>query len=66
MVEYHHLELITKQIEACDIERILARGFSITTVNGQTVTDITTLRTGDLVHTRLAKGTIISELKKIK
>jgi exodeoxyribonuclease VII large subunit len=64
--EYHHLELITKQIEACDIEHILARGFSITTVNGQTVTDITTLRTGDLVHTRLAKGTIISELKKIK
>ena len=64
--ERHRFELITQRIDACDIERILARGFSITTVNGQAVTDVAALQTGDLVHTRLAKGTIVSEIKKIK
>ena len=64
--EHHRFELITQRIDACDIERILARGFSITTVNGQAVTDVAALQTGDLVHTRLAKGTIVSEIKKIK
>lgn len=62
----HRFELISQRIDACDIERILARGFSITTVNGQAVTDVATLQTGDVVHTRLAKGTIVSEIKKIK
>ncbi len=64
--EHHHFELIAQRIDACDIERILARGFSITTMNGKTVTDVATLQIGDLVHTRLAKGTIVSEIKKTK
>lgn len=64
--EHHRSLLMAQRIEACDIERILTRGFSITTVNGQVVTNVATLQTGDLVHTRLAKGTMVSEIKQIE
>lgn len=63
---HHQLQLLGQRTDACDVGRILAKGFSLTTVNGHAVTDASTLHVGDVVHTRVAKGTIISEVKETK
>ena len=41
-------------------ERILALGFSITTLGGKAVRDAARLRPGDVIETRLANGTLTS------
>lgn len=64
--KHHQLQLLAQRTDACDIGRILAKGFSLTTVNGRAVTDASALREGDTLHTRVAKGIIVSEVKKIK
>lgn len=62
----HQLQLMAQRTDACDVQRILSKGFSLTTVNGHVVTDASTLHEGDMVHTRVAKGTIVSEVKELK
>ncbi len=64
--KHHQLQLMAQRTDACDVRRILSKGFSLTTVNGRVVTDASTLHEGDVVHTRVAKGTIVSEVKEIK
>lgn len=62
----HQLQLMAQRTDACDVQRILSKGFSLTTVNGHVVTEASTLHEGDVVHTRVAKGTIVSEVKELK
>lgn len=62
----HQLQLLAQRTDACDVGRILSKGFSLTTVNGRAVTDASALHEGDVMHTRVAKGTIVSEVKEIK
>lgn len=44
-------------------DNVLRRGFSITTYRGKVVTSSTTLRSGDLVETRLREGTVKSVIQ---
>lgn len=62
----HQLQLLAQRTDACDVGRILSKGFSLTTVNGRAVTDASALHEGDVMYTRVAKGTIVSEVKEIK
>ena len=62
--ERHRLELIDEKLKALDPTLLLKRGYSITLHHGRAVKDATTLHPGDEIETRLAKGTIISKLKK--
>lgn len=60
------LQLMQQRTKACDIEHILSKGFSLVLKEGRVVTDAMDLRQGDAVHIRMAKGTIVSEVKSIE
>ena len=58
--ESHKIELISEKLKALDPTLLLARGYSITMLNGRAVKDASTLHNGDEIETRLASGTIKS------
>ena len=61
--ERHRLELVDEKLKALDPTLLLRRGYSITLHNGRAVKDATALHPGDEIETRLARGTIKSEIK---
>ncbi len=60
----HRIAMLQQRTEALDPEKLLRRGYSITTINGKTVTDSKQLRVGDTVLTRFAEGTASSVVKE--
>ena len=58
--ERHRIELAAEKLKVLDPTLLLKRGYSITTINGRVVSDATRLKPGDLIETRLEKGTIKS------
>lgn len=56
----HRIGLLAQKVVQYDPNRILCQGYSLTTVNGTVVTDASQVKSGDVIHTRLAKGEIIS------
>ncbi len=62
--EKHRIELWSQRVNAASPEVLLKRGYSITLKDGKAVTDVSALRTGDEVETRLAKGSFKSIVKK--
>ena len=62
--EQHRLLLFAEKLKALDPTLLLKRGYSITLHNGHIVKDATTLHEGDEIETRLAKGTVVSKVKK--
>ena len=50
------LEHADEILVALDPQRVLKRGFSITTKDGEIMTDVRTLTSGDLIDTQLATG----------
>ena len=58
--ERHRLELLEQQAKALDPNILLKRGYSITLHNGHLLQDPAQLKSGDIIETRLEKGTIIS------
>jgi exodeoxyribonuclease VII large subunit len=61
----HHLELSYQKAMLIDPDKILARGYSITTYNGRALKDTHKVDEKALIETRLYKGHIISEVKII-
>ena len=61
--ERHKLELMGEKLQALDPALLLARGYSITLKDGKTVRDPKFLAPGDIIETRLEKGTITSIIK---
>lgn len=64
--ERHRLQLLGKIVEASSPDRLLARGYSITLKDGHAVTDVASLRKGDMLTTRLAHGELRSSVSEIK
>lgn len=62
----HRLQLIEQRIEAVNPERLLQRGYSITTYNGHAVRNATELPDGAVVETRVEKGKFTSVVTKNK
>ncbi|MEZ5071921.1 MAG: exodeoxyribonuclease VII large subunit [Bacteroidales bacterium] len=58
-----HLE---KRIQLADPERILARGYSLTLVNGKSLKNLEDLQPGAILETRLSLGTIESRVQTTK
>lgn len=56
----HRLDMLQQRLKALDPDILLARGYSITMHNGRAVTDATSLKAGDEIVTRLAKGEVKS------
>ncbi|WP_319504521.1 exodeoxyribonuclease VII large subunit [Bacteroides graminisolvens] len=61
----HRLELVAQRVEGASPERLLQRGYSLTLKEGKVVTDATSLREGDRLTTRLAKGEVDSVISKV-
>jgi len=62
----HYLELSLQMAKLTDPNKILARGYSITTYKGRALKDINLVDNFELIETRLFNGQIISEVKSIK
>lgn len=62
--ENHRLQLLEQQLKAASPEHLLKRGYSITLRNGRAVTDASSLKEGDELTTRFAKGEIKSIVTK--
>jgi exodeoxyribonuclease VII large subunit len=58
--EQHHLELLAQRIKAVDPALLLRRGYSITLKEGRAVRSPEDVKAGDIIETRLEKGTIKS------
>lgn len=59
----HRLELIELQLQGYDPQLLLRRGYSITLHNGHAVRDPQQLKAGEVIETRLEKGTIKSTVQ---
>lgn len=62
--ENHRLQLLEQRLKAASPEHLLKRGYSITLRNGKAVTDASSLKEGDELVTRFAKGEIKSIVTK--
>ena len=62
----HHLELSFQKAMLTDPNKILERGYSITTYNGKALKNADTLTPNAIIETRLYNGQIISEVKEVK
>jgi len=58
----HHLELSLQKAMLTDPNKILARGYSITTYNGKSLKDAEMVMSSDFIETRLFKGQLISKV----
>ena len=61
--EHHRLELHAQRVEAENPDRLLRRGYSITTYNGKAVRDAAQLPNGALVETHVEKGKFKSRVE---
>ncbi len=64
--EKHRLQLLEQRVELESPERLLKRGYSITTCQGKMVKNAADLKPGDKLVTRLAAGEIESIIQEIK
>lgn len=60
------IDAAEKSVRLAGPERVFRLGFSLTTVNGKAVTDAASLRPGDEIATRFAKGGAVSIVREIK
>jgi len=61
--ERHRLEIAAEKLKSLDPALLLKRGYSITLKDGKALRDPKTLQQGDLIETRLEKGTVYSIVK---
>lgn len=64
--QLHRLELLSQRLQAMNPELLLGRGYSLTIVDGHIVTDISSIKKGSHIITRLQGGDILSEVKEIR
>ncbi len=64
--ERHRLELVEQKLKLSDPTILLQRGYSITIKDGKALRDTKNIKKGDIIQTRLAKGTIESKITEIK
>jgi exodeoxyribonuclease VII large subunit len=59
-----YLGLLEKRHELMDPRNILKRGYSMTLLKGRAISSVKGIRSGDLLETRLYKGSIISKVEQ--
>ncbi len=63
LTEHHRLQMLEQRIKSQDPELLLRRGYSITIKDGKSVRDATSLKPGDILETRFAKGIAHSKVQ---
>ncbi len=61
--EHHRLQMLEQRVKSQDPEWLLKRGYSITLKEGRSVRNAASLKSGDTIETRLAKGTVRSTVQ---
>lgn len=61
---HHALQLIGQRLEGCDVQRMLAKGYTLTLKDGRALTDASCLQPGEVIVTRLAQGEVVSVVKE--
>lgn len=61
--ERNRVAQLTLRADALDPQLLLKRGYSITLFNGKAVHDPATLNEGDVIETRVEKGTLVSTIQ---
>ena len=64
--QVHRIDLLEQRLHGLDPDVMLKRGYSISTVNGHLVTDISSLVAGQELVTRIYNGEITSTIKTCK
>jgi exodeoxyribonuclease VII large subunit len=64
-IEKHKIELASQKAMLSDPGNILKKGYSITTVNGKLVKDLSLLRNEETIKTHFYKGDILSKIIEI-
>lgn len=64
--EQHKIDRMEQSVKLMDPINVLKRGYSITTINGKTVSESNPVNTGDIILTRTANFSIESEVKNKK
>ena len=62
--EHHRLQMLSQRVEAENPQRLLRRGYSITTFGGRAVRDASLLPDGAVVETRVEHGSFRSRVEK--
>ena len=62
--ERHRIEMLAQRIQALDPQLLLQRGYSITLHDGKAVRDASLLSPGDVIETRLSKGSVQSIIQQ--
>ncbi len=60
--ENNRVAQLSLRTEALDPQRLLKRGYSITLLNGKAIHDPATLKEGDIIETRVEKGSFVSTI----
>jgi exodeoxyribonuclease VII large subunit len=61
------LAALAGRLESLSPLNVLTRGYSLTrTPDGHVVQDVATVRPGDLLHTRLARGEVVSRVEEVR
>ncbi len=60
--ESNRVAQLSLRTEALDPQRLLKRGYSITLLNGKAIHDPATLKEGDIIETRVEKGSFVSTI----
>lgn len=55
-----------RAVHLLDPQRVLNRGYSITRLNGQVIKDASTLKSGDVLQTLFASGSVASTVSELK
>lgn len=63
--ESHRLQMLEQRVAASDPKRMLARGYTLTLHDGRAMTDLSSLKKGDMLTTLFAGGEVVSEVNKI-
>lgn len=62
----HQLELFEQSAKYANPENILKKGYSLTLSKGKIIKGISQLKEDDIIETKFAKGSVESQVKRIK
>ena len=61
--ESHHLQLLEQRIQSQDPALLLKRGYSITLKDGKSVRSASQLKSGDIIETKFAEGSVKAKVE---
>lgn len=62
----HQYELLKHELDALNPLSIMDKGYSISSVNGNIITDVSKVKINDILKTEMKNGYVISEIKEVK